>query len=227
MLVNGRSTYLLSGDVKGGGLALRSSPKKFLLLPNSSNNDDLESANSSPVLGDFQMDLAFPQDVLGPTVYAFSMVSREKGVNFDAVGFEPDAELPACLISSKHLQEAVSNILDNAIKYAPRRRKGPGRPRIPSVKVTITPNKSPLEAGCTLWIEDNGPGISESERERVFERGYRSGFLDDISGSGLGLTMSKQIIEQMGGRIDVMEDGGPSRLQGTTVRVNLFRDPEV
>jgi hypothetical protein len=39
--------------------------------------------------------------------------------------------------------------------------------------------------------------------------------------------MSKQIIEQMGGRIDVMEDGGPSRLQGTTVRVNLFRDPEV
>jgi len=250
-LVNGRSNYLLRGDVKQKvptttGVVLRSN----FLLPNGSNYGDpasttttttttttsaaaaadaaaLESVQSSPVLGDFQMELAFPQDVLGSTVYASQMVSREKGINFDAVGFEPDAELPACLISSKQLQEAISNVLDNAIKYAPRRRKGPGRPRIPQVKVSIVANEPPLAAGCTIWVEDNGPGIPEAEIESVFERGYRSiEVRDEVEGSGLGLTVAKFWLNQMGGRIDVVEEGGPSKLQGTTVRVILFRDPE-
>lgn len=243
MLVN--SPYLLSGDVKQEvpttGMVLRSS----LLLPNGSSYGDqeastatttttssaaLEVVQSSPVLGDFQMELAFPQDVLGSTVYASQMVSREKGINFDAVGFEPDAELPACLISSKQLQEAVSNVLDNAIKYVRRRRKGPGRPRIPQVKVSITANESPLGAGCTIWVEDNGPGIPEEDlRDRVFERGFRSSEVrDEVKGSGLGLTVAKFWLEQMGGRIELLAGGeGPSKLPGTTVRIILFRDPEI
>ena len=157
------------------------------------------------------------------------MVSREKGINFDAMGFEPDAELPACLISSKQLQEAVSNVLDNAIKYVRRRRKGPGRPRIPQVKVSITPNEPPLGAGCTIWVEDNGPGIPEEETLRVFERGFRSSEViqDKVDGSGLGLSVAKFWIEQMNGRIDLPEEGGPSKLQGTAVRIILFRDPEI
>jgi signal transduction histidine kinase len=233
MLVNTRSNYLLSGDVKQtttGGLALVRSPS--FLLPNGSNynddNDDDDSVKSSPVLGDLQMELAFPNDVLGSCVYAFSMVSREKGINFDATGFEPDAELPACLISSKQLQEAVSNVIDNAIKYAPMRRKGSrGRPRIPTVKVSLTSNEPPLAAGCTLWIEDNGPGIPDDERESIFERGYRSKeWKDEVDGTGLGLAVARQMITQMGGKIDLVEDGGPSKLQGTTVRIILFRDPE-
>jgi signal transduction histidine kinase len=241
MLVNTRSNYLLSGDVKQkttGGLALVRSPA--FLLPNGSHydddNDDNGEANllvddsmkSSPVLGDLQMELAFPNDVLGSCVYAFSMVSREKGINFDAIGFEPDAELPACLISSKQLQEAVSNVIDNAIKYAPMRRKGSrGRPRIPTVKVSLTANEPPLAAGCTLWVEDNGAGIPDDERDSIFERGYRSKeWTDDVDGSGLGLAVARQMITQMGGRIEVVEDGGPSKLQGTTVRIILFRDPE-
>ena len=239
MLVN--APYLLSGDVKqdassSTGVILRSS----LLLPNDLNYADqeaaitttaasaaLKSVQSSPVLGDFQMELAFPQDVLGSTVYASQMVSREKGINFDAVGFEPDAELPACLISSKQLQEAVSNVLDNAIKYVRRRRKGPGRPRIPQVKVSITANKSPLAAGCTIWVEDNGPGIPEDERERVFERGFRSSEIEDeIKGSGLGLSGAKFWLTQMGGTIELQQGRGPSKLQGTAVRMTLFREPE-
>ena len=236
MLVN--SPYLLSGDVK------QKVPTSgmVLLLPNGSSYGDqaststttttsaaLESVQSSPVLGDFQMELAFPQDVLGSTVYASQMVSREKGINFDAMGFEPDAELPACLITSKQLQEAVSNVLDNAIKYVRRRRKGPGRPRIPQVKVSITANEPPLGAGCTIWVEDNGPGIPDEETSRVFERGFRSSEVirDEVEGSGLGLSVAKFWIEQMGGRIDLPEGGGPSKLQGTSVRIILFRDPEI
>jgi len=229
-LVNGRSNYLLRGDVKQTvlttGVVLRS---PNFLLPNgkASTTNTKSEVQSSPVLGDFQMELAFPQDVLGSTVYASQMVSREKGINFDAIGFEPDAELPACLISSKQLQEAISNVLDNAIKYAPRRRKGPGRPRIPQVKVSILANEPPLAAGCTIWVEDNGPGIPENERESVFVRGFRSEEVrDEVEGSGLGLTVAKFWLNQMGGRIDILDDGGPSKLQGTTVRVILFRDPE-
>jgi signal transduction histidine kinase len=185
-----------------------------------------------PVLGDFQFEMAFPQDVLGSIVYASQAISREAGIKLDAVGFEPDnPDLPGVTVCARQLTEAVSNLLDNAVKYAPLRgrkhgKKLVGRPRIPQIRVTLVSNEPPLAPGATLYIEDNGPGIPASERDEVFARGYRGRTVqDEVDGSGLGLAIAKDTITRMGGVLDIVDEG-PNRLNGTTVRVILFRDPD-
>lgn len=183
---------------------------------------------SMPVLGDFELEMAYPQDVLGSIVYASQAVSRERGINFDAVGFEPDnADLPGVTVCPRHLKEAASNVLDNAIKYVSRRRRGKkGRPRIPHIRVTLASNEPPLSPGCTLFVEDNGPGIPERERNKAFERGYRGEDVKEgVAGSGLGLAIARETITRMGGMIDLVE--GPNGMDGTAVRVILFREPEL
>ena len=219
-----------------------------------------KSAATMPLFGDFNLEMTFPQDVLGPIVYAAQAISLEQGIDFDAVGFDPDAELPGVSVCPKWLQEAVSNLLDNAIKYAPlgakddvsgnniddvgRRQRGrsdgaeerdsnkkTGRGRrkyaVPQIKVTLVSNEPPLSPGATLYIEDNGPGIPKAEWDHVFERGYRSKTVQDsVPGNGLGLGISKDIVLRMGGMLDVLEEG-PSHLAGTTIRVIVFRDPEI
>lgn len=54
-----------------------------------------------------------------------------------------------------------------------------------------------------LCVADDGPGISETERERVFERFYRGAGRNDARGSGLGLTIVKEAATRLNGRIQV------------------------
>ena len=259
--LNGR--YLLNpqeSSSKSGALILLPSDKNGNnnqrgMLPYSSSNLEHSAQQHgtqipTPLIGDFNV-MTFPQDILGPIVYASQAISLELGINFDAVGFEPDAELPGVSVCPKLLQEAISNLLDNAIKYAPlgrnsadvgsergstnptegaskgnRRRDTRRRKNTPQIKVTLSSNEPPLSAGATLCIEDNGPGIPESEWDSVFQRGYRSETAQDVPGSGLGLGISKEIITRMGGVLDILEEG-PAQLGGTAIRVIVFRDPEM
>lgn len=90
--------------------------------------------------------------------------------------------------------EAVYNITDNAIKYSP----DGGY-----VKVS---NEN-LSDSIVIKIEDNGPGIPDGDKERVFERFYR---LDDsrardTGGTGLGLAIAKEAVVMHGGTIEILD----------------------
>ena len=92
--------------------------------------------------------------------------------------------------------EALYNIIDNGIKYSPE-------------GGFVNIDVSGKEAHIIIRIEDNGPGIPENEKERIFERFYR---LDDsrardTGGTGLGLSIAKEAIVMHGGRIDVTANG--------------------
>ena len=79
------------------------------------------------------------------------------------------------------LGRLVTNLLDNAFKYVPE-----------GGRVTLT-----LDPGPVLVVEDDGPGVPEAERERIFERFYRSeGQRGNLSGSGLGLALARAIAER-------------------------------
>ena len=65
-------------------------------------------------------------------------------------------------------------------------------------------------------IEDDGEGITESEKERIFERGYTT---DDERGTGLGLFLVKMLIEIYGGSIEVKD----SELGGACFDIYLYR----
>jgi signal transduction histidine kinase/DNA-binding NarL/FixJ family response regulator len=80
---------------------------------------------------------------------------------------------------------ALNNALDNAIRHSP-----------PGGTVTVTVG---LDSGqAAIWIDDSGPGIPESELKRIFDRFYSS----DPSGTGIGLTLAKGIVEAMGGSME-------------------------
>lgn len=88
------------------------------------------------------------------------------------------------------LREALSNLIDNAIRYA-----GAG------ATVTVSLRREGAEA--VLEVADNGPGIPAAQRERVFERFVRA--TDQGEGCGLGLAIVKEIVERHAGRVALHE----------------------
>ena len=107
--------------------------------------------------------------------------------------FEVDSDPWWVTGESASLERAVTNLLDNAVKWSP-----------PSGTVRIR-----LHDG-TLTVDDEGPGIPESDREQVFDRFYRSAESRSMPGSGLGLSIVRQVTERHSGSVSVdqTENGG-------------------
>ncbi|MFU8817682.1 MAG: ATP-binding protein [Pseudomonadales bacterium] len=104
------------------------------------------------------------------------------------------------------LEQVVTNLLMNVIRHAP------GQPASVSVR---------RECGVAyLVVEDRGPGLAEQNRDRVFERFERAEIAADGAGMGLGLTVTRQIVQGHGGRI--WAEGGER--QGTRFVVELPAD---
>ena len=95
---------------------------------------------------------------------------------------------------SKWTQEAVFNILDNDVKYSPEASE-------------ITVSVKEFELFACISVEDNGIGIPEDELPRIFGRFYRGRNVAEQSGVGIGLYLSRQIIEEQGGYITVESSG--------------------
>lgn len=110
----------------------------------------------------------------------------------------------------KDLRAACMNIISNAIKYT---RRSPER------RLTINLKRSGQVA--TITITDSGIGISAIDLPRLFERFYRTAISRGVaSGSGLGLPISKEIVEQHNGSIEIESTPG----LGTTVTIRLIAD---
>jgi two-component system, OmpR family, sensor histidine kinase TctE len=123
------------------------------------------------------------------------------------LGFAADGN--ACSLAGNPLLlgEMLNNLIDNALRYTQRG----GR-----VTVHVT-----CDAGaCMLEVEDDGPGIPEAEREKVFERFYRG---TDVSeeGCGLGLAIVREIAEGHAAQVSLLSGADGS---GTRVRV-IFIHP--
>jgi two-component system sensor histidine kinase KdpD len=102
------------------------------------------------------------------------------------VNLPPD--LPLVPVDPVLLEQVFINLLENAVKYTPA-----GTP------IEITAKAMPDSALVT--VADRGPGLPPGEEVRVFEKFYRSPGTSSASGVGLGLTISRGIIQAHGGRI--------------------------
>ncbi|MCM1367615.1 MAG: HAMP domain-containing histidine kinase [Roseburia sp.] len=108
--------------------------------------------------------------------------------------------------------EAVRTLVDNAIKYTP--------PQTGEIKISVDLGESDGRKCVEIAVADNGIGISEADREHIFERFYRC---DKARGresgsSGLGLTICKSIVEMMGGEIYVTSEPNV----GSTFTIKLY-----
>jgi two-component system phosphate regulon sensor histidine kinase PhoR len=107
------------------------------------------------------------------------------------------------------LEQAVVNLIDNAVKYSPA-----GGP------VLVTVEERPHE--IVILVRDEGPGIAREHLPRLFERFYRvdRARSRDLGGTGLGLAIVKHVAQLHGGRVSISSDVG----RGSTFRLHLPHD---
>lgn len=135
---------------------------------------------------------------------------------------EASDELPPIEIDYLMIDQVLTNLIENAARYTP-----PDRPI--EVRIRAEPDR------MTTEVVDHGPGIPPGERARVFDKFYRLNPRGKTSGSGLGLAVSRGLIEAHGGRLwaDETPGGGatfgfelPLRVPPVAPRVEPPAGPE-
>ncbi len=118
-----------------------------------------------------------------------------------------DCGIDASVIGNEtEIHEAIANVVDNAIKYAP------GAP----IRVTA----AAADGGVEVCVADQGPGIHPDDRSAIFDRFYRGATRGDVEGSGLGLAIAKRAVERAGGTLALAETSE----RGTTFVLRLRAD---
>jgi len=151
---------------------------------------------------EFKMGKVQLSDIIETTVRDMDLLAEKKQVSLSA----KPPQLPFIHGDFNRLAQVFINLLDNAIRFTPEK----GRVRI---EATLVNDK------VLVKIEDTGLGIPKKDIERVFEKFYRAevALNHQIEGTGLGLTICKQIVEKHGGRIWIESKLG----KGTTVNFTL------
>ena len=127
--------------------------------------------------------------------------AEEKGVRIALEHGEANA-----VFDPKWTEEALYNLLDNAVKYTP----SGGR-------VSVTAVVYPMFSA--VLVQDTGPGIAEEEQPKIFQRFYRGTAYREQEGVGIGLYLVRQIAEGQGGFVKVRSQPG----QGSTFSLYLPR----
>jgi len=96
------------------------------------------------------------------------------------------------LVDKKWTLEALGNVLENAVKYSPE-------------QTTVKVRASSLITYSLVEIEDEGAGITKEEQNKIYQRFYRGSNSESVEGSGVGLYLTRKIIEGQGGTVMVKQ----------------------
>ena len=181
------------------GVMERHSKRLDLLAEDLLTLAQLESANPN-----LQLSTVDLSSFLGEVIRDWETKLATKQLNV-IVDLPPD--VPTIRADRARLQEALYNLLDNAVKHS----RAHGEIRLMARQ---------RDDQIVLSVSDNGIGISKEDLPRVFERFYRvdkARTAESIRGTGLGLAIVKHIAQLHGGHVEADSEPG----KGTTIRVSL------
>ena len=123
-------------------------------------------------------------------------MSRKRSEHVITVRLEDDLQLVRA--DSRLMVQVLINLVDNAVKYTP-----------PGSEIMICSRKE--DGRVWISVSDNGPGIPDEQKQKVFEMFYTAGnkVADSRRGIGLGLALCKSIVAAHGGQLTV-KDNQPS-----------------
>ncbi len=136
-----------------------------------------------------------PIDIYGFVEGAISRVSPAGEAKGITIRSEVAPDISEFSGDPDNLQQVLLNLLGNAIKFSPSGSE---------ILVSVRKEESEKEPGLVFSVRDSGSGIPREEQTLVFHKYYRaSGVRDQVDGVGLGLSISKYIVEAHGGEIGV------------------------
>lgn len=162
---------------------------------------ELTHAEAAPLQRDAEpIDL---EELVREIVAGLEGLLRERAVTVDIAGAAGPVHA-----DRGHLARALRNVITNAIQHSP-----------PGAAVTVALSDAPGEA--IVRVRDRGTGIADEDLPHVFERFYRADRARGAhGGSGIGLTVARELIAANGGSVEVESTGA----EGTTFRIVLPRD---
>lgn len=135
----------------------------------------------------------------------YSAAAEEKGISLQTM-----VNLPLPMLGDRELiQQAVVNLLDNAIKFSP-----------PGTEVALRAQR--VNNIVAIMVADQGPGIAEADRSRATERFFRAEAARSTAGSGLGLSLVAAVVQLHSGMLS-LEDNAPGLRAILTLPVGISK----
>jgi signal transduction histidine kinase len=180
----------LAERVKFLGIITRETERLTRLI-----NQVLDMAKIASGRAEWQMTRVDVREVVADTLARMSQVFKEKGVRLET---HLPERTPPVLADVDRLIQVLLNLLSNALKFSP---ESQGR-----VEVTLRV----LDGELRVDVRDNGPGVRREDQPFVFDKFWQAGdtLVAKPPGTGLGLHISRQIVEHFGGRMWVESEEG-------------------
>ncbi|MFK0158339.1 sensor histidine kinase [Streptomyces sp. NPDC090499] len=144
-------------------------------------------------------------DIVSERLAVWRPAADERGVRIALRG-SADGR-PAVLASPGHLEQVLDNVLSNALEVSPD-------------GATITVRVEADAGEVTLSVLDEGPGMTDAEKSRAFDRFWRGQGLTGRSGSGLGLSVVRQLVTDDGGTVALRDAPGGGLWVAVTLRAS-------
>lgn len=188
------STISLAADILGAGGELKSNKYPDIIKTESKRLTQMvEEILSAAALekSEFELNIAHTDihDLIQRAIKSYNLAIKSKE---GRIITELQASNPSVNLDKQHILHAISNIIDNAIKYNTNQ---------PEIKIKTLDSSNAVE----IIIEDNGIGIDAKNIEKIFETFYRvpTGNIHNVKGNGIGLSYVKQILEAHKGSVKV------------------------
>jgi signal transduction histidine kinase len=147
---------------------------------------------AAPTVGrPLQLQPCWLTEILEPVLMSAATIAQERNLELH---LELPTDLPPVQADPQALREAITNLVDNALKYTPS-----------GGQVQLQVQRHPARHQQTVTVSDTGTGIPATDLPRLFERHYRGvQARGEIPGTGLGLAIAQELIEQMQGQLQAI-----------------------